>query len=441
MPRTRSTKAAKSSPKEETPNPISTTARALPPSDTNPPKLFILPAHTSPNARIITLSNPATGTPSRYLFSPEKLQFYEFTRISAPKKACKSWLITSDVQNGERDGGLGNGYITRSPDLFVTTPIDTLFLLLPCLAPSNTKTQDLFLSFDDHLDVLVENNAHLRPLLRQHPELKTKMEKRISAVCDTVDAGDEQMYKLNPSKLLSILLRKAKKMCESGVWPASMEDKFIRGPLDVPVMSIKREDTNISIIPETALPETAVAKAEDGENPEVVGVESQTSTTTTVTESQTTTMESQSTTATTPDEEPAEALKTPPEIPRLLRLRTAINYLLSAYVPSSLHTSLHTLLTTQPLFTPLTTHLAALSALKKEAAALRSISDNITRKRPFEEDEDKIAEREEKKRKKEEEEKRKKSESVGVRRLKKVDTSGMKKLSSFFTKAPAKGKK
>ena len=51
-------------------------------------------------------------------------------------------------------------------------------------------------------------------------------------------------------------------------------------------------------------------------------------------------------------------------------------------------------------------------------------------------DEEKIAEREEKKRKKEEEAIKKKNEGRGVKQLKKVDTSGMKKMSSFFTVKP-----
>ena len=56
----------------------------------------------------------------------------------------------------------------------------------------------------------------------------------------------------------------------------------------------------------------------------------------------------------------------------------------------------------------------------------------------MEEDDEVVAAREEKKRKKEEEERRKKNESRGVKELKKVDTSGMKKLSAFFAKVPAK---
>ena len=48
------------------------------------------------------------------------------------------------------------------------------------------------------------------------------------------------------------------------------------------------------------------------------------------------------------------------------------------------------------------------------------------------------AEADEEKRKKEEEERKKKAETRALKDLKKADTSGMKKLSSFFTKAPSK---
>ena len=92
MARTRS-KPAKATPKESTPEPATSTAKSLPPSTPNPPKIFVLPKDASSDARIITLDNPANETPSRYFFCPAK-GFYEFTRISAPKKDCKSWLIT-----------------------------------------------------------------------------------------------------------------------------------------------------------------------------------------------------------------------------------------------------------------------------------------------------------------------------------------------------------
>lgn len=63
---------------------------------------------------------------------------------------------------------------------------------------------------------------------------------------------------------------------------------------------------------------------------------------------------------------------------------------------------------------------------------------SFSRKRGIEDDVE-AEERAEKKRKLEEEEKRKKaSQSRGVKELSKVDVKGMKKMSSFFTKMPAK---
>lgn len=87
-------------------------------------------------------------------------------------------------------------------------------------------------------------------------------------------------------------------------------------------------------------------------------------------------------------------------------------------------------------FGPLDQHLAKVKEAKAEVQALRSLSDNISRKRGCLDDDDAAEARAEKKRKKDEEDQRKKAESRGIKQLKKVDTSGMQKLSSFFTKGP-----
>jgi hypothetical protein len=214
------------------------------------------------------------------------------------------------------------------------------------------------------------------------------------------------------------MIKKAEHMVKNGL-PPSMEEKFVKSALEVPVMSIRREDSTLSAVSENSTP----------------AADSQASTTAADASSQTTDL-------TVPDNDTPSTptLQTPPEIPHLLRLRTALTYLTTAYLPPPLQSTITTLLSTSqtPSFTPLTTHLSALAALKAEALALRSISDNMSRKRQFECDEDKIAEREEKKRKKEEEERKKKSEGRGIKALKKVDTSGMKKMSAFFSVKPKK---
>ncbi|KAJ6166653.1 hypothetical protein N7470_002100 [Penicillium chermesinum] len=70
--------------------------------------------------------------------------------------------------------------------------------------------------------------------------------------------------------------------------------------------------------------------------------------------------------------------------------------------------------------------------MRAEALASRKMSD-FTRKRGL--DDEEVEARAEKKRKKEEEEKKAKaSESRSVKNLKKVNTTGMKKMSDFFKK-------
>ena len=433
---------SKPAPKEPTPEPTPSTTKPLPKATPNPPKLFILPKDTSNDARIVTLDNPATSAPSRYFFCPSK-GFYEFTRIAAPKKACRSWLITSkdaksaqgveapqnqaekkgEEEEGDADTGLGSGYVTKNADLFLATPIDLLFLILPALTPKSAKEEKQhFLALDDYIEKLASVSGHWKTLLVQNPSLTALLGKKLRIICDTVDAGDETMYRLSHAKLLSVLLKKAQRMVKIGL-PLSLEDKFVKSALDVPVMSIRREESSLS----------AVASESGASTP--AGGDSQASTTAPDAQSQATDL---TTTPDDPDLPSKPTLETPEAIPHLLRLRTALTYLISSYLPPTLQLPISTLLaaSTAPDFTPLTTHLAAIAKLKSEAAALRSISDNISRKRGLEMDEEKIAEREEKKRKKEEEERRKKSESLGVKKLRKVDTSGMKKMSAFFSVKP-----
>lgn len=431
---------SKPAPKQPTPEPTPSTIKPLPKATPNPPKLFILPKDTSSDARIVTLDNPATSAPSRYFFCPSK-GFYEFTRIAAPKKACRSWLITSQDANSthkdeappnqeEKKGeeeedtetGPGSGYVTKNADLFLATPIDLLFLILPALAPKSAKEEKQhFLALDDYIEKLASTSGHWKALLVQNPSLTALLAKKLRSICDTVDAGDETMYRLSHAKLLSILLKKAQRVVKNGL-PPSLEDKFVKSALDVPVMTIRREESTLS----------AIASESGTSTP--AGGDSQASTTAPDAQSQATDL----TTRDDPDLPSKPTLETPEAIPHLLRLRTALTYLTSSYLPPTLQPPISTLLaaSTTPDFTPLTAHLAAIATLKSEAAALRSISDNISRKRGLEMDEEKVAEREEKKRKKEEDERRKKSESLGVKKLRKVDTSGMKKMSAFFSVKP-----
>ena len=132
------------------------------------------------------------------------------------------------------------------------------------------------------------------------------------------------------------------------------------------------------------------------------------------------------------------------ELHHLLRLRTALSYIIASYVPPAIAKCLNTLISSgksQIECGVLDEHLAKIAQLRAEALASRSLGD-FSRKRSMYEDDDAAETRAEKKRKKEEDEKKKKAGvSRGIKDLKKVDTTGMKKMSDFFGKAAAVKKK
>ncbi|KAK3402259.1 ribonuclease H2, subunit B [Sordaria brevicollis] len=403
MPRTTRSKAAStattdssSTKSKSTPKTSSNTSiYTLAPELDSPPQIFILPTTASTSSsRIVTLQNPRYGKPTRYLVCPSS-GFHEFTKISSPAKAPRSWLIDS------ASNGTTPAQTTKESDLFVATPIDPLFLVLPALAAGvGEKKKQMFLSAEDHFDAISEQNSetglrknHLLEVLKW-PETRALLEKRMKAVCDTVEAGDEVMFRLNETKLVEELIKKAKRMSETeGGLPRSMEEKFVGKALEAPIVGVR------TVTSLTRSNTTTTVESQDGDEKMV--------------ETKTEVSLSEATTAVaTPVNEVVAALTPSAEILRLQRLRVSLNFLLSSYLPPSLATHLKSLLST---------------------LASRSHSD-FSRKRIAGDEED-AYERAEKKRKKEEEEKVKKAGvSRGVKELAKVNTRGMMKLTSFFQK-------
>ncbi|KAI9724418.1 MAG: hypothetical protein M1812_000486 [Candelaria pacifica] len=445
----------------------------------NPPKLFVLPKHVSPEARIVTMPHPRTEVNNRFYFCPEN-GFHEFTRVAAPRTTPRSWLLALDHKkiaqqksmdcNGtelegegvvdnpvatiaednaeaaaENRSSLRKGYITKSADLFVATPLDPLFLLIPrlCSSPRTDKSEvpkQHFLPIDDYFDMLIASSKDY-PYILRFAAIREVLEARIAVICDDVEAADEKMYRLSHEKLLQELVTKAERMVQNGL-PASLEEKFVRKALEVPMMGVKREDSSFSV--GTNLSGEEISEDVDG----YLATPSESIDSSLTADSQTT----QSTAATSFSEEPLidpkQVKATPPisapeGIPHLLRLRTALSYLFLAYLPVHLSSTLNTMLTSpkSPInFSRLDAHTQHLNTLRAEALASRSLSD-FSRKRSMNEDDECEDARTEKKRKKEEEERKKKlGQSRGVRDLKKVDVSGMKKMSDFFAKGAIKKK-
>ncbi|KAK5108960.1 hypothetical protein LTR62_007675 [Meristemomyces frigidus] len=388
------------------------TKHTLPPTDQTPPKAFILPSTNNDDGpdiscRFITLPHPATGNPHRYYVDAEK-RCYELTKVGPPKKACRSMLLTPETQAhgssmNEVDGQ--NGYILQTPDLIIATPIDPLFLLIPALwsADSGKETAGEWATFYDRLfEDDGRGYGHLRSIFLNSDsgkELERTMEISMHAICDNIEMG-ERSYKLNLDKLATMILRKVQRMVKNGL-PASMEEHFVKKPLERPEMSLRREDSSISMIE---------AETVEGVKQGSIHVDN------------------------------AKTGVADDQVKHLLRLRTCVTYLATSYLPPTLATRLHPLISDFIDFTPLDIHLVSIAKLKAEASALRFISDNISRKRAGGFDEAALDKAETKKRKKEEDERNKKNVSQGVKRLGKVDTSGMKKMNSFFTK-PAAGMK
>ncbi|KAH6678651.1 ribonuclease H2, subunit B [Halenospora varia] len=436
-----STKADKEKEAKETKS-DSTAKVRLAPEVADPPQLFILPENLHKDARVVPLENPRLLTESPYVVCPEK-GFYELTKVGAPKTTPRSWLLSSDstLQGGKdadtpedeadaEDKFSTKGYVLRDANMLMATPFDPLFFLLPILSPKPaSKTAEppkkLFQSSEDHFEKLVSSSPQMSQLLRID-SIQQLLEKRMAIVCDTAEAGDETMYRINEEKMLGELLKKAKKMTEKGLTP-SMEEKFIKKALEIPTLCVAREDPEDVPTPAASTPDTQTTEG---------STESAASSFSDASTAATSMSEESSATVTAAKIPTPSTIDAPEGVADLLRLRMALFFICSKYLSPRMSDSIKKMLsfpTSTIDFSTLDNHLAHLAKLRQEALAARSLGD-MSRKRVFEEDEDGES-RADKKRKKDEEEKKKKAgESLAIKRLKKVNTTGMKKMSDFFKK-------
>ncbi|KKY28605.1 hypothetical protein UCRPC4_g00410 [Phaeomoniella chlamydospora] len=417
--------------------------KAAPPSPANPikhaaPLSFILPRGTSQTSdcRFLLLRDPSHGEERRYFFDPS-LGLHELTKVSVPSIDPRSTLFAPHEFGSElpancnavtrAETNIASGHTISKADVLVATPVDITFHLLPILSSSLARSRrdtgkGLFLSLDDLFDDVEDKNKHLQYIIRNEA-FRPALEKQLQSICDAVDAGDEQMFRLNEDKVLLMILKKSQRLVERGL-PASMEEKFVTKALEVPVLSVKREESSLSITPGT--PASGIESIDTSDS-----TDSQTTATST-------SFVSEASSVTTLDVAVEDNI--PGGIRDLLRLRTALSFISSSYLSQEISSTIEQKVAAKdsPVdFKPLNDHLTHLANLRSEATASRSFGD-FSRKRNNLEDEDAAELRAEKKRRLEEEEKKKKAGmSRGVRDLKKVDISGMKKMSAFFTQKPA----
>ncbi|KAK1637030.1 ribonuclease H2, subunit B [Colletotrichum phormii] len=430
MARTRATKAAPAA-KTESSNASSTAKYTLPEESSNAPQLFIIPQKATSEARIVSLPNPRYSKPTRYLLCPET-GIYEFTKVAAPKTTPRSWMIetpSSTLEESDaKDGSRFEAQVANGADLFVATAVDPLFLLVPGLfgTAKSTDTKRLFLSSDDHFDAVSTSSSHMPEALRC-PKTRALLESRMEAVCDTVDAGDEKMYRLSEKKLVLQILSKARSMSSKGL-PASMDEKFVKKVLEAPIQVQKSQAVKVEVAANEA--DTSTPQNESGESQSSVSTaDGKASATSKV-----------STAATSVNGELSEetvvsAIQASTEVTNLQRLKVAFSFICSSYVAPGMTLVLKKLLADKETsgvdFLPLDEYLVQLTKLRAEAASSRSMAD-YSRKRMLDEEEEEA--RAEKKRKMEEEKKKKASQTRGVKALSKVNTTGMKKMSDFFKK-------
>ena len=382
-----------------------------------PLTLLTLPDNISAEAWITTFttdteksSHPPTSVRT-YICCPKTAQFLEITEIDTAKDIPRSWLLAPGTETTDStSSSIGNGYVSQNSRLHVATPIDPLFLLIPALMPSATNTDEKvgkrFLALDDYEDILV-GYAPQWAFVLQHERLKLKVVQRLRCICDVTMAGEEKMYRPSMARIQQQILAKARKIIQYGL-PCSLELEFVQKVLQLP-QSMKSSSNNED------------AKMESEKTPEQDAREDNSD------EHKNGEAKKHSPNKMNPSEN-TEKLR------QLQRLKIAIHLVLSYTEPHIQEQLLQAINDDESInFKPLESYLAHAQSLRQEATALRAMSDNISRKRP---PTDEILEaKAEKKRKKEEEEKKKKLESRGVKNLKKVNTTGMMKLNSFFSKA------
>ncbi|KAF8420606.1 ribonuclease H2, subunit B [Tirmania nivea] len=378
--------AARTPPAEAVPSPPPSAAAHA------EPRVFILPAPARPSGlAVVTLPHPATQAPTRYLLDAAA-GLHEIRKLAYPVAAPRSWLAVPAVQQQQQAapgaGWLGAGQALPASALYLCTPLDPLFLLLPHLLAAASRH---FLPLDDILDPLLAAPGpfHWRKLLHP-PGCATDMlvRARISAVCDAVDAGAETGYRLSHSKLLGVLAKKCLRIAARGL-PRSAEDEFVRRALALPIGAGTR-------------PPASTTQTEGEE---------------------------------TATQEPTAATGPPPPIVHLHRLSLSLS-LLAPYLPPALPPLLEAHLAALHDPAPLTAYLSTLSALKSDLSFTRAgdyslapggggdLAEGSRRRKRAEAEGD-------------EEKKRKKNVSGAVRKLAKADTKGMMKMTSFFKKQGA----
>ncbi|KAK6527010.1 hypothetical protein TWF281_010206 [Arthrobotrys megalospora] len=427
------------------------------------PRVFILPATKDEDAKsishtILTLKHPNNGVPTRYLVhhppsssssqDPSAPFIYEILKVANQAHAPRSWLITPDLpplevpkssseeaEPKEDETAAPESESTSTPDslvikdahLYLTTPLDPLYLLLPHL--SSQKTSRNFLSFEDLLESHPESTKWSK-ILSLHPPSSQILQSRLLTICDTVSAGDEQMFRLNPEKLHTLLISRVESVAKA--LPPSLTKQISRKlskPIGTQASTAWKRQSEIKdtstgggsgVINDAELEDQDEDTQQDPADSQLRREASK--------------LNLEDSTTDTPVEESTEIvlenLLPPPEIQYLCHLSHSIQFLQN-YLPQDIYSSLSEKLSTVHPQEPLEKWMEELKSLRAAANAAIDFSMSHS-KRTLEDLEGGMSREDvqrEKKRKKKEEDAKK---STGVKKLEKVDTKGMMKMTAFF---------
>lgn len=294
-------------------------------------------------------------------------------------------------------------------------------MFLPRLFPTNAADAiNRFLPMEDLFEeITIEEEGDWELVFRSQVT-----EKRLAAVCESVDVGDERAYKPSREKLMRVLDGKCVRMAKGGL-PATMEEEFVQKPLTRPIAEIMAEEAEQKKGAESVkeLEVRSIKKKEDNDG-ERGGDDREAA------------AEGAGALSTPPDSQAARPrlAEASQEVTDLLRIRVASEFISNNYLSIPIAEVLSDRLQKSHDFTPLDSYLSELIKSRQDATAMRS--DDFTLKRSYQ-DEEEVVDRKRKKKEAEEAEKKKKSVSRATKELQKADTRGMAKMTTYFTRKSA----
>ncbi|KAG0321641.1 Ribonuclease H2 subunit B [Linnemannia gamsii] len=146
-----------------------------------------VPAHAD-NPISVLLPSPSSGLPTRFVIQDGGL--YEMQMVDS--EGLRSWFVNDTIQS---DGAL-----------YLITPFDPVFMLIPILDTMRQKTavsEGKFLM----LEGIFGSCSDQYPSLRRLADLKN-MDRYLSAICDVRDSAAMKTFRLDDEKVMVWLKKK-----------------------------------------------------------------------------------------------------------------------------------------------------------------------------------------------------------------------------------------